>query len=85
MAYEKKDYDFILFINEGIQKNQPVVSGSLHIGGQEIPIVGWNRVSKNGKKMIVGGKSIPKEKPTKDDWQAHDASPSSPFNDPIPF
>jgi len=85
MAYEKKEYDFILFINDGVQKNQPVVSGSIYIGGQEIPIVGWNRLSKNGKKMIVGGKSIVKEKPTSDDWKAQDASPESPFNDPIPF
>ena len=69
MAYEKKDYDFVLFINEGIQKNQPVVSGSIHIGGQEIPIVGWNRVSKNGKKMIVGSmakKYDKKPEPTED-------------------
>ena len=85
MAYEKKNYDFVLFINEGVQKNQPNVSGSMYIDGQEIPIVGWNRVSSKGKKMIVGGKSIIKEKPTKDDWKGHDASLESPFNDQIPF
>lgn len=86
MAYEKKEFDFVLFINKGVQKNQPIVSGSIHINGQEVPIVGWKRVSKKGIEMIAGGKSQPKEpKPTQDDWKAHDASPESPFNDPIPF
>lgn len=86
MAYEKKDYDFVLFINKGAQKNQPIVSGSIHINGQEIPIVGWKRVSKNGHEMIAGGKSIPREKqPTKEDWQSHDASSDAPFEDNIPF
>lgn len=86
MVYEKKDYDFVLFINKGVQKNQPIVSGTIHINGQEIPIVGWKRTSKKGHEMIAGGKSIPREKqPTKDDWSSHDASPESPFNDPIPF
>lgn len=86
MAYEKKDYDFVLFINKGIQKNQPIVSGTIYINGQEIPIVGWKRTSKNGHEMIAGCKSIPREKqPTQDDWKAQDASPESPFNDPIPW
>lgn len=85
MAYEKKELDFVLFVNNGAQKNQPVVSGNIYIGGQEIPIVGWNRVSKTGKKMIVGGKSIVRDKVKKEDWDSHDASGDSPFNDPIPF
>lgn len=86
MAYEKKEYDFVLFINKGVQKNQPIVSGSIHINGQEIPIVGWKRVSKKGIEMIAGGKSQPREpKPTQDDWKVQDASPDSPFQDDIPW
>ena len=53
---------------------------AIHINGTEIPIVGWERVSKTGKKMIAGGKSIPREpKATQDDWQVHDASSDVPF------
>ena len=86
MQYEKKEYDFVLFVNEGVERNRPFVSGSIYINGQEIPIVGWKRVSKKGVKMIAGGKSIPREKkPTEDDWKAHNASPDVPFEDSIPF
>lgn len=62
MAYEKKEYDFILFYNESKQTNRPAFSGTIHIGGQEIPLVAWNRTSKNGHKMVVGSKAKVLEK-----------------------
>lgn len=78
MAYEKKDYDFVLFINDGVQRNQPNVSGSIYINGKETAIVGWNRVSKNGYKMIVGGMSKVKEKKVEETKDAF-------VDDDIPF
>lgn len=63
MPYEKRDFDFVLFIND-VQGNnkRPVVTGSICVGGKDYPIAGWNKVSKNGKKFIAGGLSQPMKK-----------------------
>ena len=82
MAYEKKDYDFTLFINEDATGNHPSFSGSIFISGQDIPIVGWKRTTKTGKQVIAGCKSIKKEPDQKkelDGWETHNASSDIPF------
>ena len=86
MPYQKKEFDFTLFINEGVTGNRPFVSGTIYVNGQEIPIAGWKRTTKTGKPIIAGCKSVKREsqpqqqaKPTQDDWQTHDASSDIPF------
>ena len=80
MVYQKKEFDFTLFINEGSSGNRPNYSGTIFINGQEVPIVGWDRKTKKGNKIVAGCKSLKKESaPTKDDWETHDASNSIPF------
>lgn len=88
MPYQKKDFDFTLFINEGVVGNRPAVSGTIYINGQEVPIAGWKRTTKTGKPVYSGCKSVRSEqKPqeTQNGWDTHDAGEKTPFNDPIPF
>ena len=54
MAYEKKNFDFTLFINEGAVGTRPAVSGSIFINGEEIPLAGWKRTTKTGKEVYAG-------------------------------
>ena len=82
MAYEKKNFDFTLFINEGAVGTRPAVSGSIFINGEEIPLAGWLRTTKTGKKVYSGCKSVKREqKPTdqNDGWETHNADNEIPF------
>ena len=80
MAYEKKNFDFTLFINEAVG-NRPAVSGTIYINGEEIPLAGWKRTTKTGKEVYAGCKSVKKEKPAeqKDGWETHQADDEIPF------
>lgn len=78
MAYEKKEFDFTLFINEATG-NRPAVSGTIFINGKEVPIVGWKRTTKTGKEVYAGCRSVKKEQKTDDGWETHNADDVIPF------
>lgn len=82
MPYQKKDYDFTLFINDGVVGNRPAVSGSIYINGEEIPLAGWKRTTKTGKSVYSGCKSVKREQPAqeqKNGWETHVAEDEIPF------
>lgn len=82
MAYEKKNYDFTLYINDNAVGTRPAVSGSIFINGEEIPLAGWLRTTKTGKQVYSGCRSVKREqKPSdqKDGWETHNAENDIPF------
>ena len=80
MPYQKKEFDFTLFINEDAVGNRPAISGSIYVNGQEVPIAGWKRTTKTGKPVYSGCKSVKREQPKKDDgWETHNADSEIPF------
>jgi len=85
MAYQKKDYDFTLFINEGAQGNRPAVSGTIYINGQEIPLAGWKRTTKTGKPVISGCKSVKREQKPEEKKQVQEGWDTHLADDDIPF
>jgi len=79
--YKKKNFDFILFINEDAVGTKPAVSGSIYINGEEIPLAGWKRTTKSGKPVYSGCKGIKKEtkEESKGEWETHIADDEIPF------
>ena len=82
MPYQKKDFDFTLFINEGVVGNRPAVSGTVYINGQEVPIDGWKRTTKTGKPVYSGCKSVKREQTPQEQnngLETHKADTDIPF------
>ena len=82
MPYQKKDYDFTLFINEDVVGNRPAVSGTIYVNGQEVPIAGWKRTTKTGKHVYSGCKSVKREQTQQEHnngWETHKADNEIPF------
>ena len=85
MPYQKKEFDFTLFVNEGAVGNRPAFSGTIYVNGQEVPIAGWKRTTKSGKPVIAGCKSIKRDntpaekKKSNDGWATHSADDDIPF------
>ena len=79
MPYEKKEYDFILFVNENVKGNQPAYRGSIMVNGKPVDIVGWNKISKKGYKMITGGMSTPKKE------EISQTNTEKPVKNEVPF
>jgi len=82
MPYQKKEFDFTLFINEDAVGNRPAVSGTIYVNGQEVPIAGWKRTTKSGKPVYSGCKSVKREQKTQEThngWETHNADNEIPF------
>lgn len=85
MAYEKKDGDISVFLNDkGGNNKRPDYKGNALIGGEEYEVALWAKTSKDGKSFLSGSikkaekKEQPKEKKQADGWD-------KPFDDSIPF
>lgn len=82
MPYQKKEFDFTLFINEYAVGNRPAVSGTIYINGQEVPIAGWKRTTKTGRPVYSGCKSVKREQTPQEQnngWETHQANKDIPF------
>lgn len=82
MAYEKKNYDFVLFINQKKSATSPDVSGNIFINGEEIALVGWKKTTSKGIECYSGCMGRKSEKPQESkDKEFQDNG----FDNEIPF
>jgi len=82
MAYEKKNFDFVLFINQKKSGTSPDVSGNIYINGEEIALVGWKRTTSKGIECYSGCKGRKQEKSKEeqnDGWETHNTDYEIPF------
>jgi hypothetical protein len=86
MAYEKKDGDITLFINDkGGNEKRPDYKGAALIGGVEYSVSIWHKQSKNGTSYLSG--TIQKmEKKTEKKEEPQKPNETKPLDDDvIPF
>lgn len=62
MAYEHKDGQGSMFLNEKQNDRQPDYKGTIVINGTTYEIAGWERTSQRGSSYISLQASLPREK-----------------------
>ena len=93
MAYERKDGDCVLFVNNPTNERQPHLKGSIQINGKSYDLAFWEKQGGNGRYYSgkLGGETKPKRQShqapsfAQKTYSKHDAPASSQFDDEIPW